>query len=95
MASFDYFKKVVDDMERIKAETAHEEHIVEFRAMCAKMINDAIPDIKQQCLEAMRQELKKEEQQKAKQQQRVNVDVQIDEDSVRKKVMDAFHRIFR
>ena len=47
MASFDYFKKVVDDMERIRAETAHEEHILEFRAMCAKMISDAIPDIKQ------------------------------------------------
>ena len=46
MASFDYFKQYVSEMERIKAETAHDEHIIEFRAMCAKMINDAIPDIK-------------------------------------------------
>ena len=44
MASFDYFKQYVSEMERIRAETAHEEHIIEFRAMCAKMINDAIPD---------------------------------------------------
>ena len=95
MASFDYFKNFVDHMTHVDPETAHEQHIVEFQAMCAKMISDAIPDIKQQCLEAMRQELKKEEQQKAKQPQKVNVDVQIDEDSLRKKVMDAFHRIFR
>ena len=94
MASFDYFKNFVDHMTHIDPETAHEQHIVEFQAMCAKMISDAIPDIKQQCLEAMRQELKKEEQQKAKQPQKVVADVQIDEDSLRKKVMDAFHRIF-
>ena len=95
MASFDYFKNFVDHMTHIDPETAHEQHIVEFQAMCAKMISDAIPDIKQKCLEAMRQELKKDEQQKVKQPQRVNVDVQIDEDSLRKKVMDAFYRIFR
>lgn len=61
MASFDYFKQYVSEMERIKAETAHDEHILEFRAMCAKMINDAIPDIKRQCLEECRKELKTEE----------------------------------
>ena len=47
MSNYDYFKQHVSEMERIKAKTAHEEHIVEFRAMCAKMINDAIPEIKQ------------------------------------------------
>ena len=94
MASFDYFKNFVEHMTHIDPETAHEQHIVEFQAMCAKMISDAIPDIKQQCLEAMRQELKQKEQQKAKQQQKVNVDVQIDAESLQKKVMDAFHRIF-
>ena len=60
MANFDYFKQYVSEMERIKAETAHDEHIIEFRAMCAKMINDAIPEIKQHCLEEYRREAKKE-----------------------------------
>jgi len=46
MANYNYFKQYVSEMERIRAKTAHEEHIVEFRAMCAKMISDAIPDIK-------------------------------------------------
>ena len=52
--SYDYFKQQVAQMENIRAKTAHEEHIVWFRAMCAKMINDAIPDIKQQCMEECR-----------------------------------------
>lgn len=47
MANYDYFKQYVSEMERHKAKTAHDEHIIEFRAMCAKMINDAIPEIKQ------------------------------------------------
>lgn len=58
MANYDYFKQYVSEMERIKAKTAHDEHIIEFRAMCAKMINDAIPDIKQQCMEACSQKEK-------------------------------------
>ena len=57
MANFDYFKQYVSEMERIKAETAHDEHIIEFRAMCSKMINDAIPEIKQQCMEECKKEL--------------------------------------
>ena len=56
MANFDYFKQYVSEMERIKAKTAHDEHIIEFRAMCAKMIQDAIPEIKQQCMEACKNE---------------------------------------
>ena len=97
MADFDYFKNFVEHMTHIDPETAHEQHILEFQAMCAKMINDAIPDIKQQCLEAMRQEQKKEEQQekwKPKHQQQVNVEVQVDADSLRKKIMDALRRAF-
>ena len=47
MADFDYFKNFVEHMHHIDAETAHEQHILEFQAMCAKMSNDAIPDIKQ------------------------------------------------
>ena len=45
MSNYDYFKQYVSEMERIKAKTAHDEHIIEFRAMCAKMINDAIHTI--------------------------------------------------
>ena len=43
MANYDYFKQYKSEMERIKAKTAHDEHKIEFRDMCAKMINDAIP----------------------------------------------------
>ena len=95
--SYDYFKQQVAQMENIRAKTAHEQHIVEFRAMCAKMISDAIPKIKQECLEAMRQELKQKEQQeerKPKHQQQVKVDVEINADSLRQKVMDAIRRAF-
>ena len=97
MADFDYFKNFVEHMTHIDPETAHEQHILEFQAMCAKMINDAIPDIKQQCLEAMRLELKQKEQQeerKPKHQQQVKVDVEINADSLRQKVMDAIRRAF-
>ena len=58
MPNYDYFKQYVSEMERIKAKTAHDEHILEFQAMCAKMINDAIPEIKRQCLEECKNELK-------------------------------------
>ena len=58
MSNFDYFKQYVSEMERIKAQTAHDQHILEFRAMCAKMINDAIPEIKEQCMEECKQEIK-------------------------------------
>ena len=98
MADFDYFKNFVEHMTHIDPETAHEQHIVEFQAMCAKMINDAIPKIKQECLEAMRQEQKQKEQQeerKSKHQQQVKVDVEVNAESLRKKVMDAFSKIFR
>ena len=45
MSNYDYFKQYVSEQERIRAKTAHDEHILEFRAMCAKMIQDAIPQI--------------------------------------------------
>ena len=98
MADFDYFKNFVEHMHHIDPETAHEQHILEFQAMCAKMISDAIPKIKQECLEAMRQEQKQKEQQeerKPKHQQQVKVDVEINADSLRQKVMDALRRAFR
>ena len=34
-----YFQQ---EQERMKAETAHEHHKIEFREMCEKMINDAL-----------------------------------------------------
>ena len=95
MADFDYFKNFVEHMHHIDAETAHEQHILEFQAMCAKMISDAIPKIKQECLEAMRQEQKQQEERKSKHQQQVKVDVEVNAESLRKKVMDAFSKIFR
>ena len=62
------------------------------------MITDSIPHIKQECLDAMREEQKKEEQQekwKPKHQQQVDVEIQVDADTIRKKVIDAIQRIFR
>ena len=45
MSNNDLFKQYVSEQERIRAKTAHDEHILEFKAMCAKMIQDAIPQI--------------------------------------------------
>ena len=46
MANYNYFNQYKSEMERIKVKTAHDEHKIEFRDMCAKMISDAIPEIK-------------------------------------------------
>ena len=89
--SYDYFKQQVAQMENIRAKTAHEQHIVEFRAMCAKMINDAIPDIKQQCMEECRQELARENASKSKQEK---VDVRLNIKDIQRQIIGAFKRIF-
>ena len=94
MANFDYFKQYVSEMERIKAETAHDEHIIEFRAMCAKMINDAIPEIKQHCLEEYRREAKKEQACACKKKDK-NVEVRLNFKDIERQVKDAFKRAFR
>ena len=93
MASFDYFKQYVSEMERIRAETAHDEHILEFRAMCAKMINDAIPDIKRQCVEECRKELKMGERQEEKKEEKV--DVKLNFSDIERQIRNAFSRFFR
>ena len=93
MANFDYFKQYVSEMERIRAQTAHDEHILEFRAMCAKMINDAIPDIKRQCIEACRNELKIGEQKEAKKEEKV--DVKLNFSDIERQIRNAFSRFFR
>ncbi len=38
----DYFKQQKEQNERINAQTAHDFHRIEFREMCAKMIDDAL-----------------------------------------------------
>lgn len=93
MADYNYFKQYVSEMERIRAKTAHEEHIVEFRAMCAKMINDAIPDIKKQCMEECRKEFGAED--KAAKKIEPEVEVKFDLGNIRKQFADAFRRAFR
>ena len=98
MASFDYFKQYVSEMERIKAETAHQEHIVQFHAMCAKMIQDAIPDIKQHCIEECMKEvqakyhLKEPDKQEAR---NMDVHFKVNVEDVKKSIMDALRRAFK
>ena len=91
MEKFDYFKQYVSEMERIKVETAHDEHIIEFRAMCAKMISDAIPEIKRQVMEEVRAELKAEDRQEDKK----PVDVKLSIGNLERQIRDAFRRVFR
>ena len=88
MANYDYFKQYVSEMERIKAKTAHDEHVLEFRALTAKMINDAIPEIKQYVLEEVRRELKLNEKQEEKQQE---VNVRVTVENVKEKIADALN----
>ena len=88
--SYDYFKQQVAQMENIRAKTAHEQHIVEFRAMCAKMINDAIPEIKQQCMEECRQQLER----KAYNQKQEKVDVRLNIKDIERQIRDAFKKVF-
>ena len=38
----DYFKLQKEQYERMNAETAHDFHKIEFREMCAQMIEDAL-----------------------------------------------------
>ena len=88
--SYDYFKQQVAQMENIRAKTAHEQHIVEFRAMCAKMINDAIPDIKQQCMEDCRQQMER----KANNQKQEKVEVRLNIKDIQRQIIGAFKKIF-
>ena len=57
MTTYDYFKQYVDRLEHIKAITAHEEHILEFKAMCADMIKEATPSIKEECMQDMKAQM--------------------------------------
>ena len=44
----DYFKQQKEQIERINAQTAHDFHRIEFREMCAQMIEDALRQHDQQ-----------------------------------------------
>ncbi len=92
MASYDYFKQYVSEMENQKAKTVHEEHIVEFRALCAKMINDAIPEIKRQAKEEILREQEAERKSQPKQQE---VEVKVSAEKIRKTIYDAIKRAFK
>ena len=73
---------------------------MEFRTMCAKMINDAIPDIKQRSMEECRREIEKRLTQDKEQEQRrstrtEDVNVRINIEDIKKKTVDAFNKAFR
>ena len=54
MADFDYYQQYVKNLEHANAITAHEEHILEFQAMCAKQIKEATPSIEEDCIQKMK-----------------------------------------
>ena len=95
MASYDYFKQYVSEMERIRAKTAHDEHIVEFRALCAKMINDAIPDIRKQCLEEMKQEQHEQEHVEKRQPEEAKVRLNVNVENVKSQILLAIKNAFK
>ena len=95
MASYDYFKQYVSEMERIRAKTAHDEHVVELRALCAKMINDAIPDIKKQCLEEMKQEQREQEHVEKRQPEEAKVRLNVNVENVKSQILQAIRNAFK
>ena len=105
MPGYDYFKQYVSEMERIKAVTAHEEHIEEFRVLCAKMIGDATPDIIKQAKNEFSQETQAQNKQETKYEEREwksnskhkspKIDVKVDTDSVIDQIKKAIKKAFR
>ena len=91
--SFDYMKQQVAQMERIRAETPHEHHILEFRAMCAKMIDEAIPEIKRQVEEDLLHKFKMQDKAEPPKQQKV--EVVFSPEQVKTSLFDALKRAFR
>ena len=66
MAKFDYFQQYVKNLENANKITAHEEHILEFQAMCAKKIKEATPGIEEDCIQKMKAMLPPEPKPKKK-----------------------------
>ena len=91
---YDYFKSYVEQLDRMRVETAHDQHILDFRAMCAKMIEDAIPVItarvKEECLRELRQQAKEAEQPKQQE-----AKVVFSAEQVKTSLFDAIKRAFK
>ena len=92
--SFEYMKHQVEQLERIRAaETAHQAHIIEFKALCAKMIEEAIPEIKRQVKEDIMRELK--HQDKNAQSKEQEVEIVVNAEKVKRSIFEAIKRAFR
>ena len=89
MANSDYFKAYVDQIERIRVETAHDQHIIEFRAMCAKMIEEAMPKIRDYVKQEIMAELRQEQ---AKQKE---VEIVFNAEKAKRSIFEAIKRVFR
>lgn len=91
--SYEYFKSYVEQINRMRAETAHEQHIQEFKAMVAKMIDEAIPEIKRQVKEDLLREQK--QQDKTEQPKQQEVEAVFSTEQIKSSFMDALKRAFR
>ena len=92
--SFEYMKHQVEQLERIRAaETAHQAHIIEFKALCAKMIEEAIPEIKRQVKEDIMRELKHQDKNEPPKQQKV--EAVFSTEQVKSGLIEALKRAFR
>ena len=81
-------------MERIKAQSAHEEHILEFRAMCADMINQMAPEIKRECMDERKQEIEKEQSSRSRKKD-PEIQFHLNMKDIEKQVRKAFARAFK
>ena len=91
MAKFDYYQQYVRNLEHANEITAHEEHILEFQAMCAKQIKEATPSSEEDCIEKMKAMLPPEPKSNKKQDVRVEINMK----DVKKQIMDAFKKAFK
>ena len=92
--SFEYMKHQAEQMERMRAaETAHEAHIIEFKALCAKMIEEAIPEIKRQVKEEILRELK--QQNRSEQPKQQEVEIVVNAEKAKRSIFEAIKRAFR
>ena len=91
MAKFDYYQQYVKNLENANKITAHEEHILEFQAMCAKQIKEATPGIEEDCIEKMKAMLPPEPKPTKKQDVRVEINMK----DVKKQIIDAFKKAFK
>ncbi len=92
--SFEYMKHQAEQLERMRsAETAHEAHINEFKALCAKMIEEAIPEIKRQVKEEILRELK--QQNRSEQPKQQEVEIVVNAEKAKRSIFEAIKRAFR